>query len=52
VITGGSGPDLIQGGTGEDLLKGVDGVQFNDVLAGGRGKDKCRVDFGDQISSC
>lgn len=50
-LTGGLGLDVLVGGNGKDHLDGQDGAG-GDSLDGGRGRDECLVDAGDQTVDC
>ena len=51
-INGGSGNDRVYGWTGNDTLVTKDGVQGNDLVDGGLGRDQCVVDPKDQVYEC
>jgi len=51
-VYGGNGDDDLFGENGNDLLKSRDRVSGNDSVDGGNNTDTCRIDAGDQVTSC
>ncbi|GEK22040.1 calcium-binding protein [Cellulomonas xylanilytica] len=51
-LDGGPGSDLLRGGGSHDTLRGTDGVEGNDRLDGGDGRDACTADPLDAMTSC
>ena len=51
-VYGGNGDDDLFGGNGNDLLKSRDRVSGNDSVNGEANTDTCRIDAGDQVTSC
>ena len=51
-LSGGPGPDRFTGGGGRDVLDLIDRTRRNDTGVGGAGRDHCRSDSGDSLSSC
>ena len=51
-LDGGPGADLLRGGGSHDTLRGADGVEGNDRLDGGDGRDACTADPLDTMTSC
>lgn len=51
-LDGGPGADVLRGSSSHDTLRGADGVQGNDRLDGGDGRDSCTADPLDAMTSC
>jgi Ca2+-binding RTX toxin-like protein len=48
-LVGNGGPDVLRGRPGPDILNGRDGA---DTIAGGLGRDRCRIEQRDRVTSC
>lgn len=48
-LVGNRGPDVLRGRAGPDVLNGRRG---SDTIAGGLGRDRCRIERRDRVTSC